>query len=155
MTAAYTAQDPYAALPDPHQQPGFYRDVPLKRLLAFFVDLGIIFALSVLLALFTLGIGFFVFFGLFAIVGFTYRVLSIAMGSATWGMALMSIELRSNRGEKLTLWEAFLHTAAFYLSFGVFPVQVISIAMMLFTPRGQSLTDMVFGTVALNRRARN
>ena len=30
-----------SATPDPHAQPDFYRDVPLKRLLAWVVDAGV------------------------------------------------------------------------------------------------------------------
>ncbi|WP_147124788.1 RDD family protein [Shimia ponticola] len=147
---AYT--DPYAALPDPELNKGFYADVPIKRLLAFILDLCIILMLSLVVAFLTFGLGFFVFFAIFGIVGFTYRVLSIASGSATWGMRMMAIELRTQRGERLTLFEAVLHTVGFYVSFAVTPIQLISVFLMLTTPRGQGLTDMLFGTVALNRR---
>ncbi len=146
---------PYANLPDPERQRGFYADVPFKRLIAFFLDLFIILSISIVVALLTFGLAFFVFFGVAGIVGFIYRTLSIAGGSATWGMRLMAIELRRQDGARLTTLDAFLHTAAFYISFGIVPVQVISAICMLTTPRGQGLSDMLFGTVALNRRARN
>jgi len=147
---AYT--DPYAALPDPELNRGFYADVPFKRLLAFLLDLCVILILSMIAAVLTFGIGFFLFFAIYGIIGFFYRVLTIASGSATWGMRIMAIELRTQRGERLNLLEAFLHTVGFYVSFAMVPVQLISIFLMLTTARGQGLTDMLFGTVALNRR---
>ena len=150
-----TAHAPYATLPDPHAQRAFYQDVPLKRLLAFVFDLAVIFALTFLVAIFTFGLGFFLFFGIFALVGFIYRVATLAGGSATLGMRMMAIELRTHRGDRFGFAEALIHTIAFYISFGVFPVQAISVAMMLTTSRGQGLTDMLLGTVALNRRAQS
>ncbi|MEL6608399.1 MAG: RDD family protein [Pseudomonadota bacterium] len=144
----------YSALPDPVTQPGFYADVPFKRLIAFFFDAAIVVGLTIALSFATLGLGFFVFFGLVGIVSLLYRWLSIAGGSATWGMRLMAIELRNHRGERLTSLEAFLHTVAFLISFGMVIVQVISAIMMVTTPRGQGLADMLFGTVAINRTAR-
>ncbi|MEO0485013.1 MAG: RDD family protein [Pseudomonadota bacterium] len=148
MAHTYT---PYARLPDPVSQPGFYADVPLKRLIAFFIDVVIIAVLSTLIAIATLGLGAILFFG---IGGFLYRVLTIAQGSATWGMRFMGIELLRHDGERFTFLDALIHTASFYISFAMAPAQLISVAMMAFTQRGQGLTDMLFGTVAVNRTAK-
>ena len=120
---------------------------------AFVVELIVIFALTTLISLATFGIVFFIFPAVAAVLGFTYRVLTLASGSATWGMRLMGIELRRHDAGRLSLADAFVHTLAFYISFGIFPVQLISVVMMLTTARGQGLTDMLFGTVALNTRA--
>lgn len=145
---------PFAHLPDPDRQAGFYADVPVKRLVAFFIDVALIFALSVGLALATLGLAFFVFLGLFAVVGFLYRVVTLTQGSATWGMRLVGIELRRHDGGRFSGADALLHTIAFYVSFSIVPVQLVSAVLMLTTARGQGLTDLLFGTVALNRMAR-
>lgn len=147
-----TYTDPYFRLPDPHAQPGFYADVPFKRLVAFFLDLCIIVALSLIVVFATFGLAAFAIVFLGALIGFGYRVLTLAAGSATCGMRLMGIELRRHDGGRFTTLDALLHTGAFYLSFGVFPLQALSALLMLLTPRGQGLTDMLFGTVALNRR---
>jgi len=147
-------QTPYENLPDPERQAAFYADVPFKRLMAFFLDLGVILLLSLGVAIATFGLALFVLAGVFALVGFFYRVLTLASGSATWGMAFVGIELRRHDGGRLTLADAILHTGAFYVSFGVFPVQLLSVVLMLTTARGQGLTDLLFGTVALNRRSR-
>ncbi|MGR3433453.1 MAG: RDD family protein [Shimia sp.] len=145
---------PYAALPDPDTQPAFYAGVPTKRLLAWIADTVVILVLTFVASILTLGIGFLLFFALYGVMSFLYRTLTIAGGSATWGMRLMGIELRNMHGEKLGGLEALLHTVAYMISFGMVLVQAASIALMLGTPRGQGLGDMLFGTVALNRKGR-
>ena len=66
---------------------------------------------------------------------------------------LQPIELRNAEGHRLSLGEAALHTVGYYISFGMALVQLVSVIFMLTSERGQSLTDMVMGTVMLNRRA--
>lgn len=141
------------ALPDPHYQAEFYTDTPVKRLIAWVIDGAIIFALSFALAILTLGLGFFVFFGIFMLIGFAYRVVTLANGSATWGMRLVSIELRTADGARFSLLPAFLHTLGYSVSIGIPLLQLVSIVLMLTTERKQGLTDMVLGTVAINRAA--
>ena len=148
-----TQADPYSQLPDPTRHAGFYAGVPVKRFIAFLLDLLIIFVISLVPVVATVGLGAFIFPVIFFVIGFIYRVVTLASGSATWGMRLMAIELRGLDASRFSFGDAFLHTLAFYISLGVFPVQIISIVLMLTTSRGQGLTDMLFGTVALNRRA--
>ena len=143
-----------SALPDPHLQPEFYADVPTKRLLAIVVDTLVIVAMCLLVLPFTAFTGVFFFPFLMLVVGFAYRVATIANGSATWGMRLMAIEFRTHDGHTFDLGTAFLHTLGFTVSMGVFVAQAISIVLMLTSERGQGLTDMVLGSVALNRQAR-
>ena len=64
----------------------------------------------------------------------------------------MAIELRTRDDERFDLSTAFLHTAGFVVSFAMPLLQLISIVLMLSSERRQGLTDMVLGTVALNRR---
>jgi len=86
------------------------------------------------------------------VLGFAYRTVTIARGSATWGMRLMSIELRTADDAPLDLSAAALHTLGYTVSLALPLLQVISVVMMLGTARRQGLTDMVLGTVCLNRR---
>ena len=88
------------------------------------------------------------------VVGFDYRTITIANGSATWGMRLVSIELRNRTGARLDLPEAALHTLGYTISIGIFLLQAVSIVLMCASMRGQSLTDHVLGTVMLNKQAR-
>lgn len=141
-------------LPDPETQAEFYQDVTFKRLLAWFIDTAVIFVLCVLVLPFTAFTGI-LFFGLLLIVfGFAYRVVTLATGSATWGMRLMSIELRQSNGARFDLGAAFLHTLGFSVSVAFPILQIISIVLMLTTARKQGLTDHIMGSVAINRAAR-
>lgn len=144
---------PHSHLPDPATQRGFYENVAIKRGLAWVVD-SIIVALLVFVALiFTAFLGAFVFFALWMVISFGYRVVTLASGSATWGMRLMAIELRDARGQRFDLTQALLHTVGYAVSVSIAPLQLISILCMIATERGQGLTDLVMGSVALNRRA--
>lgn len=141
-------------LPDPDSQPEFYTDIPTKRLIAWVIDTILIMAVAILIIPFTAFTGLFFFPLLYLVVGFAYRVVTLANGSATLGMRLTSIELRTQRGERFDLGHAFLHTLGFSVSLS-FPIfQIISIVLMMTTARAQGLTDHVMGTVALNRAAR-
>lgn len=141
-------------LADPLTQPQFYRDVAMKRLLAWGVDVLLVFLISLLIVPFTAFVALFFFFGLMAVVGFGYRVITLATGSATWGMRLMALEIRDASGARLDLGHAFLHTLGYTVSWTVAPLQLISIVLMATSNRGQGLTDMVLGTAAMNRKAR-
>lgn len=142
------------ALPDPDTQPEFYADVPTKRLLAWVADMVLICIVSALIVPFTAFTAIFFFPFLVLVVGFAYRVITLANGSATWGMAFFGIEIRDQNGGKLTLGSAFMHTLGYSLSLGFPILQVISVVLMLTTRRAQGLTDHVLGTVAINRAAR-
>jgi uncharacterized RDD family membrane protein YckC len=102
---------------------------------------------------FTAFTGLFFFPVLMAVVGFAYRVVTIARGSATWGMRLMAIEFRGSDGQRFDLGLAFAHTLGLTISFALPILQVISIVLMLTGARGQGLSDLVLGSVAVNRRA--
>lgn len=138
-------------LPDPDRQGAFYANVPTKRLLAWLMDICAIGLISVLTLPLTLFIGLFFFPALMAIVGFAYRVVTLANWSATPGMRVMSIEFRTVRGQLFDLPAAFLHTLGYAASMAVFPLQLVSIVLMLTTARAQGLSDMVLGTAAINR----
>jgi uncharacterized RDD family membrane protein YckC len=141
------------SLPDPVMRPEFYRDVPFKRLLAWGVD-AVVTTIACLVVLpFTAFTGIFFFPFLFLMVGFAYRVATLAGGSATWGMRLFAIELRRADGEQLDGSTAFLHTLGYTVSWAVPILQLISIVMMASTERGHGLTDRLLGTAMINRRA--
>ena len=140
-------------LPDPQAQPEFYDDVMLKRFLAWVVDSALVWGLWLVLSVLTLGILIWL-LPFFAVLDFVYRTATLSRRSATWGMRLVGIELRDRRGEPLDGGQALAHTAGYMFSMVTFfPVQVASIVTMAATERRQSLTDMVLGTAALNRRA--
>ncbi len=143
----------HTPLPDPAYQPEFYADVPTKRLLAFLVDTVLLALLSLVVVLFTFGLAALLFFPLWWGLNLAYRYVTLARGSATLGMRLFAIEFRDARGQTLDQTTAFLHSLGFMLSFTVFPLQIVSIVLMLTDDAKQGLTDKLLGTVALNRRA--
>ncbi|MGR3591708.1 MAG: RDD family protein [Limimaricola soesokkakensis] len=152
MTATPTFAARLRGLPDPETSPECYDGVALKRAIAWLVDVTVIAVICALLVPLTAFVGLFFFPLMMMVVGFVYRVATIASGSATWGMRLMAIELRDGDDRPLDTSQAFLHTAGYAVSMMVFPLQLVSMAMMLLTPHGQGLTDSVLATTALRRR---
>lgn len=143
---------PYLSrLPDPEVHPEFYRGVPLNRGLAWVIDMILIALACAVLLPFTLFLGLFFFPLMMLVVGFLYRWTTLARGSATWGMRFFGIELREADGSPLSPGTAFAHTLAYTVALAVAPLQLISAVMMVATPRGQGLGDMLLGTTALNR----
>jgi uncharacterized RDD family membrane protein YckC len=138
-------------LPDPARHPGFYADVPAKRAMAWLIDTVFIAFVVAVLIPFTGFLALFILGFVYLVVSFLYRWLTIAKLSATPGMAIMGIELRDGQGRRFDGGMAFLHTLAYSMSVAfVFP-QLLSVALMVLSPRKQGLTDHVLGSVAINR----
>ena len=144
----------FANLPDPRTQAEFYSDVTIKRFVAWVFDAILISILTFLVVLFTAFTAILIIGFVSLVISLAYRWLTISAWSATPGMRLVAVELRNHRGEKLDSNTAFLHSALFLTLKSFIIPQLISIAMMLFTERGQSLHDAFCGVVALNRAAR-
>ena len=142
-------------LPDPDTQAEFYADVPVKRAIAWVVDVLIVFATAFLISLLLVGIPFFFFGFLLLTIGFVYRTVSLANRSATIGMRMTSIELRTAKGERFDLPTAALHTLGYQVSMAFVLVQIVSIVLMLTSARAQGLTDHVLGTAAINVAAKS
>lgn len=151
MTARYAPTSP--GLPDPVTEPQFYAGVTTKRLLAWVFDALFIAVLCLLALPFTAFTAIFFFPILWLVVGFLYRWATIAGGSATWGMRLMSIELREADGLRLSGGTALVHTLGYSVSVAMAPLQLISVIVMIALGRGQGLTDLVLGTAMINRPA--
>ncbi|MCA3442708.1 MAG: RDD family protein [Rhodobacter sp.] len=144
----------YSTLPDPDHQAEFYADVPIKRALAWVVDSILIAIITMVVVPFTLFLSLFFLPLLYLTVSFLYRTISLARHSATPGMRLMAIEFRDRTGAKFDLGTAFLHTLGYTLTISTLLPQLLSMGLMLTTARGQGLTDLVLGTVAINKPAR-
>lgn len=139
-------------LPDPEREPAFYADVPAKRLVAWVVDAVVILGLTLLTLPFTFFAGLFFLPLLWLMLSFAYRAVTLSRRSATWGMRFMGIELRDMRGQRLGVGDAVAHTAIYTVAMAFVLPQLVSIVMMLITPRAQGLPDIALGTAALNRR---
>ena len=145
--------DPYARLPDPEFQAEFYRDVAAKRAIAWIVDTILVGLLTAIAVPMTAFIALFFLPVLFLIINVLYRWVTISSRSATWGMRLTSIEFRRLDGAPFDTATALVHTLGYTVSVAMVLPQLLSIALMLINPRGQGLTDLIMGTVAINRPA--
>lgn len=148
---AYTAM--MSGLPNPSSQAELYADVPTKRFFAWIIDVVVIAVLTALVTPFTFFTALFFLPVLFAVISFLYRWVTLTTGSATWGMRMVALEMRQSDGRPFTGGTAFLHTLGYVISVVTFPLQLISIALMLMSERKQGLSDMVLGTAAINRTA--
>jgi uncharacterized RDD family membrane protein YckC len=141
------------AQPDPDRHAAFYSGVPAKRALAWIIDTIFVTLIVVVISLLTALTALFILPLVWLSVGFLYRWVTISGRSATWGMRLMSIELLDRYGQRFDAATAFLHTLGYSLSMAFVLPQIISVGLMLVSRRGQGLTDMVLGSVAINSRA--
>jgi len=148
MTSLATSLPP---LPDPLSEPWFYRGVPARRAFAWLVDSVLIVLLALLAVPATAFIGAFFFPLLLLAVNVFYRCASVARWSATPGMMLAHVELRGPHGGRLGAGEAVVHGIAFTLIAASVLGQIASIVLILASPRGQGLHDLLVGSVALNR----
>ena len=145
-------------LPDPVRDRQFYDGVPVRRLVAFCIDLLVIVALwcvvlvvGVLISILTLGVGTPLALAVIAATDFLYRWVMLAERSATFGMILTGIEVRDAAGDRLNPMMAFLHVAGFYFSVFVTPLLVIGWFLMATSPYRRLLHDLFIGTAAINR----
>lgn len=140
------------ALPDPEYAGDLYQDVPMKRLIAWGIDVAFVAGITIFLTVFTFFAAIFFLPFLFVVTSFTYRWVTISAQSATFGMRFMAIELRTADGDYLDSATAFLHTLGYTISVFIAPIQVISVAMMGLSARNQGVSDIILGTVALNKQ---
>ena len=139
------------SLPDPERHAAFYDGVALKRALAWIVDTIFVTLIVALVTLFTAFTALFILPVLWLTVGFIYRWVTISGRSATWGMRLVGIEFLDRTGMRFDAATAFAHTMGYSLSMAFVLPQVISVGLMCMSRRGQGLTDMLLGSVAVNR----
>ena len=146
----------YRFVYDPATQPELFDGVLSKRIVAFFVDAIIVVLLMIpaslvvlLLGIVTLGLGWFLFAPLFAIVALGYSALTLGgPASATIGMRLCGVELRTWNGSGAFALLAVMHSLLFWLSVSVLTPLILLVG--LFTYRKQLLHDLLLGTVVVN-----
>jgi uncharacterized RDD family membrane protein YckC len=143
--------------PDPDAFPEVYEGVLARRVLAYLVDLvcigglaaaiGIVFAGLWLLSFGLLGRLLWFLFGL---VPLAYHTLQLAgPHSATLGMRLFDLELRSVTGERPDFLQALAQTALFYLTIGATGTLILAVALL--NRRHRTLHDWLSGTIMVRR----
>jgi uncharacterized RDD family membrane protein YckC len=144
---------------DAETQPDLFEDILSKRIIAFIFDAILIVLLMVpaallvlVLGVFTLGIGWLLFPPLFALVGLGYVALTLGgPASATLGMRLAGVQMRTWSGQRMFPVLAILHALIFWFSVSILTPFILLVG--LFTERRQLLHDLLLGVVALNADA--
>lgn len=148
---------------DPDTQPELFRGVLIRRSFAFLIDLFIL-SVPVLLAVIvitvfgivTLGLGF-VLFWLIAPASVIWALVyyGASLGgphSATVGMRLMDLEMRTWYGAPSYFLLGAMHAVVFWISISVLTPFVLLVG--LFNARKRLLHDMLLGTVVINSSVR-
>jgi uncharacterized RDD family membrane protein YckC len=144
---------------NPDTDPALFDGVLSKRIVAFFIDAILIVALMIPAALLVLVLGFVTFgFGwllfppLFAIVALIYIALTLGgAGSATPGMRVTGVEMRTWSGQRMFPLLAIMHALIFWFSIAFLTPVVLVIGLL--TRRKQLLHDLLLGVVGLNADA--
>ena len=152
---------PRATQPDrfvynPDTDPVLFDGVLSKRIVAFFIDAILIVALMIpagllvlVLGFVTLGLGWLLFPPLFAIVALAYIALTLGgPASATPGMRITGVEMRTWSGQRLFPLLAMMHALLFWFSIGLLTPLVLIVGLV--TRRKQLLHDLLLGVVGLN-----
>jgi len=141
---------------EPAADPELYAGVLSKRVVAFVADAILVLLLMIpaglvvfILGIVTLGIAWFLYGGLFALVALGYVALTLGgRSSATIGMRWAGIELRTADGGTAYPLLAVLHALIFWFSCALLTPLVLLVG--LFTTRSQLLHDLILGTVVVN-----
>lgn len=137
-------------LPDPDRHAAFYQGTAMRRAGAWIIDTALTAILSALIVPLTAFLALFFLPLIFVVVNAVWRWVFLARASATPGMWVTGIEFRRADGQRFDGMTAFLHTAAFTLSWIFVLPQILSVGLMATTARGQGLTDLVLGTAVIN-----
>ncbi|MEM7653275.1 MAG: RDD family protein [Pseudomonadota bacterium] len=130
-----------------------------RRAVAYVIDLAIvgfisgsIFVVGLFIGLMTLGLAWPLVGMAIALVGLAYPVLTIGgPWSATVGMRLMGIEIRSITGERPPYLQAAVMMAVYFMS--VPPTAGLALIVTLLNERNRTLHDILSGVVAVDAKA--
>ena len=148
---------------DPAQNPELFEGVLPRRVLAFAIDVAVIlapvalaFVVIILFGLITFGLGWALLAVLYpgtVIWALAYYGLTLGgPASATIGMRLLEIEMRTWYGAPCYSVLGAVHAVAFYISVSVLTPLVLLVCF--FNGRRRLLHDIVLGTVVINGPAR-
>ena len=156
MSDTANAPESHRFVYNPETQPELFEGILSKRIVAFVFDAIFIVLLMVpaalmifILGLITIGLAWLLYPALFAIVAIGYVALTLGgRASATLGMTLVGVEMRTWNGQKMFPLLAVMHALIFWFSCGILTPLILLVG--LFTRRRQLLHDLLLGVVALN-----
>src|SRR3954465_1098171 len=148
---------------DPVTQPELFEGVLARRVVAFLIDLLVITVPLIFVAIFifmfglvTLGLGWFLFFfyGPIAVIwALVYYGMTFGSpASATIGMRMVDLEMRTWYGAPCYFVLGAVHAIAFWLSVSFLTPFILLVG--LFNDRKRLLHDMAVGTIVINNEAR-
>lgn len=145
-----------STLYDPDSHPELYDSVLSRRIVAFVIDAIVVALLMIpaalvlfILVILTLGLAFILYGALFAIVAIGYIWVTLGgPNSATIGMRIVGIEMRTWNGGRSFPVLAVMHALIFWFSISLLTPLVLLVG--LFTRRRQLLQDLLLGTLILN-----
>ncbi|MEA2930139.1 MAG: hypothetical protein QOG38_2567 [Hyphomicrobiales bacterium] len=148
---------------DPATQPELFEGVLLRRVVALLIDVLVMAIPLAFLALFifmfglvTLGLGWFLFlaFGPLAVIwAILYYGLTFgSAASATLGMRVMDIEMRTWYGAPAYFVLGAVHAIGYWISVSFLTPLVLLVALV--NDRKRLLHDMLLGTIVINNAAR-
>ena len=151
LTFVPTYQD--AGLPDPATRPDLFEGVLWRRAFAYLIDLcciGLIavFAWIVFAVLWVLSFGMLgpALWFLFGLIPLAYHTLLVSgRHSATFGMRMFDLQLRSWTGERPIFLQALAHAVLFYLT--VYGTGFLILLFVLINRRKRALHDVLAGTL--------
>lgn len=151
LTFVPTYQD--AGLPDPATRPDLFEGVLWRRAFAYLIDLcciGLIaiFAWIVFAVLWVLSFGMLgpALWFLFGLIPLAYHTLLVSgRHSATFGMRVFDLQLRSWTGERPVFLQALAHTVVFYLT--AYGTGFLILLFVLINRRKRTLHDVLAGTL--------
>jgi uncharacterized RDD family membrane protein YckC len=143
-------------IPEPLDRPELYDGLLWRRSIAFCIDAALLLGVMLVLMVFNL-FTFFIFAGLIFLIWAAplfviYDTLTVGSeASATFGMRLMGVQVRSWDGGRATYLHALIASALFW-----FLVPLTGGLILLaapFSDRRRHVHDMLSGTVVINARA--
>ncbi len=143
-------------IPEPLDRPELYDGLLWRRSIAFCIDAALLLGVMLVLMVFNL-FTFFIFAGLIFLIWAAplfviYDTLTVGSeASATFGMRLMGVQVRSWDGGRATYLHALIASALFW-----FLVPLTGGLILLaapFSDRRRHVHDMLSGTVVVNARA--
>jgi len=148
---------------DPVANPELFQGVLARRVIAFFIDfliitvpIGLTGLFILLFGVFTFGIGWLLFWLLspaaviWAIVYYGLTFGSAA--SATIGMRMMDLEMRTWYGAPAYFVLGAVHAIVFWITISALTLLILLVG--LFNQRRRLLHDMLVGTIVINNPAR-
>jgi uncharacterized RDD family membrane protein YckC len=148
---------------DPATNPELFDGVPARRMIAFLIDLVILAIPMILLSVFifavgivTLGFGF-ILYGLMPVISVLWALAYYGMcfgseRSATIGMRVMDLEMRTWYGAPAYFVLGAVHAIAFWIT--VSALTPLILLVCFFNDRRRLLHDMLVGTVVINNPVR-